>query len=133
MGMSNGPASSASTACVPAHQVGEASGVSNMARYVGAAVATALAATIYSTVTNNRVEEGQSAADALTSGIQATSWVMAGISLLGVAMAVLMGRSRRQSGTLEDAAAAAAAHTHTLPTSATLVAASTGVEPADGQ
>ncbi|MET0844107.1 MAG: MFS transporter, partial [Mycetocola sp.] len=41
MGLSNGPASSAATAAVPAHQVGEASGVSNMARYVGAAVATA--------------------------------------------------------------------------------------------
>ena len=37
MGMSNGPASSASTACVPARQVGEASGISNQARYVGAA------------------------------------------------------------------------------------------------
>src|SRR5690606_21031907 len=39
MGMSNGPASSAATASVPEHQVGGASGVSNMARYVGAAVA----------------------------------------------------------------------------------------------
>ena len=47
MGLSNGPSSSAATACVPSEQVGEASGVSNMARYVGAAVATALAATIY--------------------------------------------------------------------------------------
>ncbi|MCW2789389.1 MAG: transporter, partial [Aeromicrobium sp.] len=46
MGMSNGPASSAATASVPERQVGGASGVSNMARYVGAAVATALAATI---------------------------------------------------------------------------------------
>ena len=50
MGMSNGPASSAATASVPENQVGGASGVSNMARYVGAAVATALAATIYGTV-----------------------------------------------------------------------------------
>ena len=49
MGMSNGPASSAATASVPENQVGGASGVSNMARYVGAAVATALAATIYGT------------------------------------------------------------------------------------
>ena len=54
MGMSNGPASSAATASVSAEQVGSASGVSNMARYVGAAVATALAATIYATVTANR-------------------------------------------------------------------------------
>ena len=43
------PSSSAATASVPENQVGGASGVSNMARYVGAAVATALAATIYGT------------------------------------------------------------------------------------
>lgn len=125
MGMSNGPASSASTSCVPAHQVGEASGVSNMARYVGAAVATALAATIYSTVTANRLADGRSAADALNAGLQATSWAMTVISLAGVAMAVLMGRHRQPSGTVDDAAAAAAAHTHTLPTSATPVTAPT--------
>lgn len=122
MGMSNGPASAASTACVPANQVGEASGVSNMARYVGAAVATALAATVYSSVATSRVDDGHSAADALTSGLQATGWVMAAISLAGVVMAVLMGRHPGPTGTLEDAAAAAAAHTHTLPTSATPVA-----------
>ena len=58
MGLSNGPSSSAATACVPAEQVGEASGVSNMARYVGAAVATALAATIYGSVTANQTEDG---------------------------------------------------------------------------
>ena len=44
------PGSSASTASVSAAQVGSASGVSNMARYVGAAVATALAASIYGNV-----------------------------------------------------------------------------------
>jgi hypothetical protein len=125
MGMSNGPASSASTSCVPAHQVGEASGVSNMARYVGAAVATALAATIYSTVTASRLADGRSAADALNAGLQATSWAMTVISLAGVAMAVLMGRHNQPSGTVDDAAAAAAAHTHTLPTSATPVTAPT--------
>jgi EmrB/QacA subfamily drug resistance transporter len=123
MGMSNGPASSAATACVPAHQVGEASGVSNMARYVGAAVATALAATIYSDVTSDRADDGQSAADSLAAGLQATGWVMAVISVLGVAMAVVMGRHRQATGTVGDAAAAAAAHTHTLPTTATPVAA----------
>ncbi|HET9420067.1 MAG TPA: MFS transporter [Nocardioides sp.] len=131
MGMSNGPASSASTSCVPAHQVGEASGVSNMARYVGAAVATALAATIYSTVTSNRADDGQAAADALAAGLQATAWVMAAISVLGVAMAVVMGRHRQASGTLADSAAAAAAHTHTLPTTATPVAVAPRAEPAD--
>jgi hypothetical protein len=132
MGMSNGPASSAATSCVPAHQVGEASGVSNMARYVGAAVATALAATIYSNVSADRAEDGKAAADALTAGLQATGWMMAVISVIGVAMAVVMGRHRQASGTIQDAAASAAAHTHTLPTSATLVAAATGGEPDPG-
>ncbi|MGN6575066.1 MAG: MFS transporter [Nocardioides sp.] len=119
MGMSNGPSSSAATAAVPENQVGAASGVSNMARYVGAAVATALAATIYGTVIANRTEAGRSAGDALASGLGAASWVMAGFSLAGAVMALVMGRHRSAQGTLEDAAAAAAAHTHTLPTSAT--------------
>jgi MFS family permease len=119
MGMSNGPASSAATAAVSPNQVGEASGVSNMARYVGAAVATAMAATIYGSVSAERVNEGVGAPEALASGLATASWVMAAISLLGVVVAVVMGRHRPARGTVHDAAAAAAAHTHTLPTSAT--------------
>jgi MFS family permease len=119
MGLSNGPASSAATASVPAAQVGAASGVSNMARYVGAAVAVALAATIYGGVIEDETAGGASAADALAAGLAAASWVMAVFSIAGVAMAVLMGRHRAARGTLADSAAAAAAHTHTLPTSAT--------------
>ena len=119
MGLSNGPATSASTACVSPAQVGAASGVSNMARYVGAAVATALAATIYGNVIASRTAEGQSAVDALSAGLAAASWVMAAFSLAGVVMAVVMGRHRVARGTLADSGAAAAAHTHTLPTSAT--------------
>ena len=119
MGLSNGPASSAATASVPAHQVGEASGVSNMARYVGAAVATALAATIYSSVTASRSEAGKSASDALAAGLGTASWVMAAFSAAGVLMAVLMGRHRPAKGTLADAAASAASISLTLPTSAT--------------
>jgi MFS family permease len=118
MGLSNGPASSAATASVPENQVGGASGVSNMARYVGAAVATALAATIYGTVIGNQTDDGASRGDALASGLAAASWTMAVISLLGVLIAVRI-RHRAAKGTLHDAAAAAAAHTHTLPTSAT--------------
>ncbi len=122
MGLSNGPASAASTASVPAEQVGEASGVSNMARYVGAAVATALAASIYSNVTDSRLGEGASDAEALASGLSATSWVMCVFSAAGVLMAVVMGRrARAAKGTLADAAAAASAHTHTLPTTATSI------------
>ena len=97
MGLSNGPSSSAATAAVPAEQVGEASGVSNMARYVGAAVATALAATIYGTVTDNQRGDGASAGDALASGLAAASWAMVVFSALGILLAlvaILMGACR---------------------------------------
>jgi MFS family permease len=119
MGLSNGPASSAATAAVTEDQVGEASGVSNMARYVGAAVATALAATIYATVTAGRTAAGKTPAEALSSGLAVASWLMAAFSFVGVLMAFVMARHRAAKGTLQDSAAAAAAHTHTLPTSAT--------------
>ncbi len=119
MGLSNGPASSAATASVPENQVGGASGVSNMARYVGAAVATALAATIFGSVTANQATDGASQSMALATGLAAASWMMAIFSFLGVLMAFVMARHRTPTGTLNDAAAAAAAHTHTLPTSAT--------------
>src|SRR5206468_1330766 len=105
MGLSNGPASSAATACVSANQVGAASGVSNMARYVGAAVATALAATIYGAVSADRTAQGKSTAEALSSGLGAASWVMAVISLAGVFMALVMARHPSPRGTLNDAAA----------------------------
>jgi EmrB/QacA subfamily drug resistance transporter len=123
MGLSTGPASSASTACVPEKQVGSASGVSNMARYVGAAVATALAATIYGGVIASRTEQGATASDALSAGLATASWVMAGISFAGVVMAVVMGHHPPARGTLEDSAAAASASTSiTLPTTATAAA-----------
>lgn len=119
MGLSNGPSSAAATASVPAPQVGEASGFSNMARYVGAAVATALAATIYGTVTANQVEAGGQQADALSSGLAAASWVLAVFSALGLLLAILV-IVRHPTGRagLPDSAAAAAAHLHTLPTTA---------------
>jgi len=118
MGLSNGPSSSAATACVPQEQVGSASGVSNMARYVGAAVATALAASINASVVQSRTDAGTAMADALASGLAAASWVMAGLSFAGVIMAVLMKRHRLARGTFQDAAASAAAVAHTLPTTA---------------
>jgi EmrB/QacA subfamily drug resistance transporter len=130
MGLSNGPASAAATAAVPANQVGEASGVSNMARYVGASVATALAASLYSSVIANRTTEGQSASDAVAAGLATASWVMAVISFSGVVMAVVMRRHQRVRGTLADAAASAAAVSHTLPTSATPVATTSASGPA---
>jgi MFS family permease len=119
MGLTNGPASSAATAAVPENQVGGASGVSNMARYVGAAVATALAATVYSTVIGNQTDDGASRADALAAGLGAAGWMMAVFCAMGVVMAVVAGRHRAATGTLDDAVASAAAVAHTLPTSAT--------------
>lgn len=119
MGLSNGPASSAATSCVPQEQVGSASGVSNMARYVGAAVATALVATIYSSVQAARLDDGESAADALAAGLAAASWVMAVISVLGILLAVVAIRRHQAAvGTTQDAAASAAAAVHTIPTTA---------------
>ena len=119
MGLSNGPATSASTACVPAHQVGSASGVSNMARYVGAAVFTAIAATAYSSVITNKTEAGQAYADALAAGLGAASWLMVAFSSRGSSWPSSWAVHRVAQGTLADSGAAAAAHTHTLPTSAT--------------
>ena len=87
MGLSNGPATSASTACVPMDQVGAASGVSNMARYVGAAVSTALAATVYSNVIASKTARASRTATPSRPD-SAASWVMAVFSLAGVAMAV---------------------------------------------
>lgn len=119
MGLSNGPSSSAATASVAAEQIGEASGVSNMARYVGAAVATALAATIYAGVTANQVADGAADADALSAGLAAASWVMAVFSALGLLLAiVVIVRHPAGRASLSDSAAAAAAHLHTLPTTA---------------
>ena len=50
LGLANGPASSASTATVSADQIGQASGISNMARYVGGSMAVAAAGSVYSAV-----------------------------------------------------------------------------------
>ncbi|MHA7133112.1 MFS transporter [Oerskovia turbata] len=119
MGLSNSPASAAATAAVPENQVGGASGISNMARYVGAAVATALAATIYGNVIANRTAAGAAPDAALASGLAAAAWAMAVFSFLGVLMAFVIARHRAMKGTLDDAAAAAAAVSYTLPTSAT--------------
>ena len=133
MGLSNGPSSSAATAAVPAAQVGEASGVSNMARYVGAAVATALAATIYAQVTARQQADGASTADALSSGLGAASWLMAVFSLVGVLMAVVFIvriRSGQGLGTLDDVMAAAASAVHTMPPVPAGASGSPGTDPA---
>jgi EmrB/QacA subfamily drug resistance transporter len=116
LGVANGPASAGSTASVPADQVGSASGISNMARYVGAAVAVAAAAMVSNAVTVDRRQAGESAADALASGLAAASVMMAIWSALGVGLVVLLAHGRRRERTRPiDRAAAAAVSVHTIP------------------
>jgi EmrB/QacA subfamily drug resistance transporter len=115
LGIANGPASSGSTASVSPDEVGAASGISNMARYVGAAVAVAAVAMVGNAVTNNHLEAGDSASDALAAGLSRASLLMAIASGLGVALVVVMARHRPARPRAVDRAAAAAATSHTIP------------------
>jgi MFS family permease len=115
LGLANGPASSASTASVSADQVGAASGISNMARYVGAAVAVAAIAMIDNSVANNRLEAGDSPSEALAAGLSRSSLAMAIWSALGILLLVLMARHRQARPRTVDLAAAASAAAHTIP------------------
>jgi MFS family permease len=116
LGIANGPASSGSTAAVSADQVGQASGISNMARYIGGSVAVAAIAMIFNSVINSHVESGESQADALAAGLGAASLTMAIWCACGVGLIVLLRRLRgRESGRAVDRAAAAAGSLHTIP------------------
>jgi MFS family permease len=117
LGVANGPASSGSTAAVSEDQVGQASGISNMARYIGAAVAVAIVATIFNAVTNDHKAAGDSAPDALAAGLAAASVTMAIWAAAGVGLVRLLAGQRLLHTRLIDRAAAAAATTHTLPVS----------------
>ncbi|MFG1990885.1 MFS transporter [Actinoplanes sp. NPDC048988] len=114
LGFANGPASSASTSSVDASQVGQASGISNMARYVGGSLAVAAAATVSAAATANH--QGEPAADALAAGLSAASVFLAIMSLAGVALVVLLRRHRAEPVQAVHLAAAAAASSHTIPT-----------------
>jgi EmrB/QacA subfamily drug resistance transporter len=116
MALSNGPCSSISTSAVSEEQVGAASGISNMARYVGAAVMTAIVATVYATTTSDRIDAGDSAGDALATAFARSSLVLAIVSALGIALGVMAGRHRPPAPMGVDQAAAAASTSHTLPT-----------------
>ena len=119
LGLSNGPASSASTstAVVAPEQVGQASGISNMARYIGGSLWVAAVATIYNSVTVDHLESGDSAGDALAAGLSRACFFLAICSAAGIALALLMARHRPGRPTAVDrAAAAAGASSHTIPT-----------------
>jgi MFS family permease len=118
LGLANGPASSASTsaAVVSQDQVGQASGISNMARYIGGAVVVAVVATVFNSVSNNETAGGASTADALASGLSRAALLMGIMSGLGIALALLMGRHQQPRPSAVDLAAAAAGTAHTIPT-----------------
>lgn len=115
LGIANGPASSGSTAAVPQDQVGSASGISNMSRYIGASVAVAAIAAIYSNAIATSLDEGHTQAEALASGVGTSSIMMAIWAAAGVLLVVLL-RGRMGGTTAVHRAAAAAASTHTIPT-----------------
>jgi EmrB/QacA subfamily drug resistance transporter len=114
LGLANGPASSASTASVSHDQVGQASGISNMARYIGGSLAVAAVATIYNSVTTDHKTAGASPAEALAAGLSRSALVMAIACAAGVALAILVVRHRYAKQRAVDRAAAAAATTHTI-------------------
>ncbi len=117
LGLANGPASSASTAAVSDDEVGAASGISNMARYIGGSVVVAAVATIFNSVTNDRTDGGASRSEALAAGLSRSAILMAILCALGIAIALLMARHRQARPTaVNRAAAAAGAASHTIPT-----------------
>jgi EmrB/QacA subfamily drug resistance transporter len=116
LGLSNGPASSVSTSAVPPDQVGQASGISNMARYIGGSLVVAATATIFdSTIVGHR-DAGESTADALAAGLSRASLLLALMCAAGVALAVLVRRTGVARTHAVDRAAAAAVTAHTIPT-----------------
>src|SRR4051794_8517991 len=115
LGIANGPASSGSTSSVPPEQVGQASGISNMARYIGGSVAVAAAAMVSNAVTVNHKDAGEPAGDALAAGLGAASLMMALWCAAGIALVVVLRRQRIKRVDAADRAAAATAAFHTLP------------------
>jgi MFS family permease len=118
LGFANGPASSASTAAVSPDEVGQASGISNMARYVGGSLAVAAASTISTGVTDAHRAAGESAADALAAGFSRAALLLTIMSVLGILLVWLMGRHRVARPGAIHRSAAAAVTTHTIPTPA---------------
>jgi len=114
MAFSNGPCSSIGTSSVPEEQVGSASGISNMARYVGAAVMTAIVAAVYSSTSADRIASGDAEDVSLAAGFSGASLVLALVSASGIALALLAGRHRPPKPLAIDVAAAAASTSHTI-------------------
>ncbi|GAA1390378.1 DHA2 family efflux MFS transporter permease subunit [Pseudonocardia kongjuensis] len=114
LSLTNGPASSVATSCVTAEQVGQASGISNMARYVGGAVMTAVAAGVYGSVIAGRTADGADRADALAAGFSAAAVVLTVFSAVSIVLAVFAAHRPPRPHAV-DYAAAAASTSHTIP------------------
>ncbi|UOX93102.1 MFS transporter [Amycolatopsis sp. FBCC-B4732] len=112
LGLSNGCASAAATSSVPGNDVGGASGISNMARYVGAALLTAVTATIYGGAASI---EGANRGAALVDGVARTALLMAIVSGVGVALGLLYGRYRPGPARPGGPTSAAAGVVHSVP------------------
>jgi EmrB/QacA subfamily drug resistance transporter len=131
LGLANGPASSASTSSVSPDQVGQASGISNMARYIGGSLAVAAAATVSAAVTDAHRGAGASAAAGLAAGLSRASLLLTVMSVMGVALALLVRHHRLARTRGIDRAAAAAVTTHTIPTRQ--ASSACNASPGDGQ
>jgi hypothetical protein len=86
-----------------------------MARYVGAAVFTSVAAAVYGSVSSDRIAAGEAPGEALATGFSRVSLVMVIISALGIPLAFAAGRHRPPKPSTVDFAIAAAANSHTMP------------------
>jgi EmrB/QacA subfamily drug resistance transporter len=115
LGLANGPSSSVATASVTEEQLGAASGISNMGRYVGAAVLTAVTAAIFNSVRARHQAAGATAAHALATGFGRSAIGLAFFCAFGIALALLVGRFRPSGSRTAQYAAAAAGTSHTLP------------------
>ena len=88
-----------------------------MARYIGGSVVVAVVATIFNSVTVEETAAGASASEALAAGLSRAALLMAIMSGLGIALALLMARHQQARPSAVDlAAAAAGATSHTIPT-----------------
>ncbi|MFE2009931.1 MFS transporter [Streptomyces sp. NPDC059491] len=134
LGLANGPSSSVATACVTRDQVGAASGISNMGRYVGSAVLTAVTAALFSAVYTRQHTGGTAVADALAAGFSRATVGLALFCAFGIVLTLLVGRIRPTGPpTAAHYAAAAAAGSHTVPTQPTGTTAGTTAARAPGK
>ena len=120
LGLANGPASSASTSATSLRR-------SRSARPPASRTWPATWAdrsgwrpspTIYNGVIQDRTGAGESPADALAAGLSRASLFLAICAAAGIALALLVARTRQDRPKAIDRAAAAAAATHTIPTRA---------------